>query len=231
MKKRRKRALFITFEGPDGAGKTTHAKRLKHDLEAEGYKVLLTREPGGSHFGERVRDILLDRKTGKISPITELLLYESIRAHHVETVIKPSIESGTIVISDRFTDASIAYQGYGRGIPIEIVKTLNSIATSGLVPDVTILIDIKPEVALRGIAKRVQDVIGNSKKNRKGLDRIESAGNAFHHRVRQAYLEMSKDSSGRILCIHRQNKFEETYALIINELSRKLDFFRKVFNN
>lgn len=211
-----KRGLFITFEGPDGAGKSTHARKLAELLRAMGNEVILTREPGGTKFGERVRSILLDPANGTISSRTELLMYESIRAHHVETVIRPALRRGAVVISDRFTDASMAYQGYGRGIPVSQVAALNRIATDALSPDLTVLIDINPSTGLNTI-KRVRS--GRSKRG--GLDRIELAGRAFHQRVRGGYLRIAASQKKRILLVKRKRSPEETFAEIAKGLAAR----------
>lgn len=212
-KKKTERGLFITFEGPDGAGKSTHAKRLGAHLRSQGHAVILTREPGGTPFGDKVRNILLDPETGPISPITELLMYESIRAHHVESLIRPALERGEIVISDRFTDASVAYQGYGRGIPIETVKTLNAIATSGLIPDITVIIDINSDTGLK--AAQSPDRGGR-------LDRIEAAGRAFHRRVRSGYKVIAEEFPRRVVVVKRQRSPERTFELVLAALRDRL---------
>ncbi len=217
------KGIFITFEGPDGAGKTTHARRLLFLLESRGEKCILTREPGGTHFGERVRSILLDPDTGVISPLTELLLYESIRAHHVETVIRPAINRGEIVISDRFTDASVAYQGFGRGIPVPIVTTLNRIATESFAPDITVLIDVEPEKGL--------EAAKNRDKERNGLDRIESAGPAFHRRVRRGYMVIAKENAQRVLTVQKGHNPDETFREIVVALSRRSRRLAKVLRS
>jgi len=209
-----KKGTFITFEGPDGAGKSTQARNLAALLRAKGKNVILTREPGGTPFGDRVRNILLDPDTGAINPITELLMYESIRAHHVETVIKPAIQRGDTVISDRFTDASLAYQGYGRKIPIATVKTLNKIATFNLIPNLTIIIDCNSAAGLKAAQK---DERAESKPGR--LDRIEAAGPAFHKRVRDGYKKIAKEAKKRVIVINRQRTAALTFDLIRKALN------------
>lgn len=211
------RGYFITFEGPDGAGKSTHAQALAVLLKACGRSVVLTREPGGTPFGDQLRSILLDPATGPISSLTELLLYESIRAHHVETLIHPALAAGSVVISDRFTDASVAYQGYGRCIPVETVKMLNHIATSDLKPDTTILLDIS---AGRGLA------MARSAK-RGQLDRIEAAGAAFHKRVRKGYQALAAAEPERIVVVARRRSYEATFRAILATLAPRLTELRK----
>lgn len=214
--RRKRKGLFITFEGPDGSGKTTQARRLAGVLESQGHSVVLTREPGGTPFGDSVRDILLRHVTEeRITSMTELLLYESIRAHHVENLIRPAIEEGRVVICDRFIDASLAYQGYGRGVPLAQVKTLNKFAAGGLLPDLTLLLDVSPEIGL-GMARRSE---GKETKNGE-LDRIESAGPAFHRRVRRGYLEIARRSR-RFEVVKRARDKETTFARIIEIVRRR----------
>ncbi len=177
---KRKKGIFIVFEGPEGSGKTTQIKLLAKYFKKRRYKFVLTREPGGTKVAEKVRKIILT--TGNIiSPLTELLLYESSRSQHVDEIIKPNLEKGKIVISDRFSDASIAYQGYGRGIDIKLVEQLNNIATYGIKPDITILLDISVEEGL----SRIQN-------NRKKIDRLEQEKIDFHKKIRFGYLQLAK---------------------------------------
>lgn len=218
----RLRGYFITLEGPDGAGKSTHARALESLLRKCGRRVVLTREPGGTPFGDHLRGILLDPATGAISSLTELLLYESIRAHHVETLIRPALDAGAIVISDRFTDASVAYQGYGRRIPVETVKMLNHIATSDLKPDTTLLLDIS---AGRGLqAARTAD---RAEARGGQLDRIESAGVAFHRRVRAGYQQLAEAEPERIVVIRRRKGREATFRSILDALAGRLTEVRE----
>ncbi|RMH55724.1 MAG: dTMP kinase [Candidatus Hydrogenedentota bacterium] len=206
--KRKKKGLLITFEGPDGSGKTTHARRLVRKLRRQGWEVVLTREPGGTPFGDRVRKILLDRKfEEEIGARTELLLYEAIRAHHVKNVIAPAIANGEIVVCDRFTDASVAYQGWGRRLGEKEVKAINAFATGGITPDLTILLDLKPEVGLGVIETR-----RNGGKD--GLDRVEAAGITFHRRVRRGYRSLARKERNRIVMIRRAEDPEETFKKI-----------------
>lgn len=217
----RARGYFIALEGPDGAGKSTHARALAALLRDCGRLVVLTREPGGTPFGDQLRSILLDPATGPISSLTELLLYESIRAHHVETLIRPALDSGSIVISDRFTDASVAYQGYGRRIPVETVKMLNHIATSDLKPDTTLLLDIDSG---RGLAAARS--AERSESGRGQLDRIEAAGPAFHRRVRSGYQQLAAAEPERIVVIRRRKGREATFRAVLEALAPRLPEIR-----
>lgn len=207
-----KKGIFITFEGPDGSGKTTQARTLAEHLRNRGRDVLLTREPGGTAFGDGVRKILLDHLSDEnIDSVSELLLYEAIRAHHVEKLIRPALARGRVVICDRFIDASVAYQGYGRGIPIAVVAELNRIATRGLKPDLTIVLDVNPKVGL----KMARSVAGS-------LDRIESAGPAFHRRVRAGYKALVRREPKRFALLRRAGDRAETFAAILRTVAARL---------
>lgn len=213
---------FITLEGPDGSGKTTQAKLIKEWLESAGMEVVLTREPGGTPFGDSIRRILLDHLAEEeMNSVTELLMYESIRAHHVENVIRPGIARGAVVICDRFVDASTAYQGYGRGINVDDVLTLNRIATGGLMPNLTLLLDLKPEIGLNHAKAD-----GREEAPSGGLDRIEAAGATFHRRVRRGYKILAKENPERIVMISRPDGIEETFTalkkIVLERLPKRL---------
>ncbi len=169
----------MVFEGPEGAGKSTQIARLASRLEAAGHDVLLTREPGGTRAGDAVREVLLD--PGQlIFPLTEFLLYSASRAQLVSEVIAPALAAGRDVVSDRFAAASVAYQGHGRGLDLDLVRQLNYEVTGGLKPDLTVLLDIEPELGLKRAAKRSSS------------DRLEAAGLDFHRRVRDGYLTQAR---------------------------------------
>ena len=176
--------MFIVFEGPDRSGKSTQARLLKEWLESRRFSVVLTREPGGTKVSEQVRKILLDPKN-RIERLTELFLYESSRAQHTLEIILPALEAGSVVISDRFTMSTAAYQGYGRGLPIKTVNTLNRIATCGLKPDLIFIFDIPDRIFAE--RERLAQKL-------KGPDRIERESAAFRKRVNRAYKIMSKKS-------------------------------------
>lgn len=195
--------VFITFEGPDGCGKTTQSKCIYDSLRRRKIPVILTREPGGTRLGDKVRKILLDPETGKITALSELLLYMAGRAQHVETIIRPALAKGMVVLCDRFIDASEAYQGYGRGVPLPFVRELNRISTSGLFPHRTILIDVEPKRALAVASSRT-----------KGKDRMELLGISFHKRVRKGYLEIAAREPERIRIVRRAQGVEKTTARI-----------------
>lgn len=178
-----RKGKFITFEGPEGSGKTTQINLLKTYLRNEGFSVLITREPGGEKIAERIRKILLS--PGDLEPLAELFLYASSRIQHVEKVIRPALQKGMIVVSDRFCDATLAYQGYGRGISERLIREINRLSTSGVKPDLTILLDIEPAVGLK----------------RARHNKMERESLAFHRRVRRGYLKLADEEPNRIKII------------------------------
>ena len=204
-----KKGLFITFEGADGSGKTTQLNKIKNFLEEKGFDVVVTREPGSLELGQKIRNILL-HYDGVVADRCEIFLFLADRAQHVETFIKPAIEEGKIVLCDRHTDSTIAYQGYGREQDIELLKKLNEIAVNGLKPDLTMLFDVSTETA--------QERVGNEK------DRMESIGIEFHKKVRNGYLELLKENSDRIKLINANNSietvFEDAKNIIIDLINR-----------
>jgi dTMP kinase len=209
---------FITFEGPEGSGKTTQAKRLISRLRKEGREVLYTREPGGTPTGEAIRDILQHDKAGEpLCPEAEVFLFAASRAQLVRTVILPALEKGTIVVSDRFVDSTTAYQGYGRGFPIEQMLSINNFAVGLAMPDLTILLDVDVTLSFQRLARRHQEQFDHS-------DRIEREERAFHERVRNGYLDLAKRFAGRIRLLDGSRGLEaverEVWALVSHVLQR-----------
>lgn len=196
--------IFITFEGGDGSGKSTQIAALAARLRALGYEVATFREPGGvapGDAGERIREILLDPVHAELDVRAELLLYEASRAQLAAAHYRPALAAGAIVLCDRYADSSVAYQGYGRDVlPVDEVRELNRIATGGLVPDLTLLLDVDPAAGL------AQATTG-------GADRLEGAGLAFHERVRAGYLAIAADEPGRVKLVAR-GPAEEVAAAI-----------------
>ncbi len=183
----RHKGYFIVFEGPEGAGKSTQIKHLKEKLELVNKAAVVTREPGGTPAADAIRTVILDPNL-EISPLSEFLLYSASRAQHVEEVIKPALEQDKTVISDRFSGASVAYQGYGRGLDLNFIHALNQRATQGIEPDLVLLLDIDPEEGLKRVANRGQK------------DRLELADLSFHKKVRAGFLEQSKaNASWKVL--------------------------------
>jgi len=180
------RGLFITFEGPDGSGKSTQIKKLKKKLESRGLETVLTREPGGTAISENIREIILDVKNSEMDSLTEALLYAAARSQHVAQVIMPALTAGKTVICDRFMDSSIAYQGYGRKLGDQ-VRIINEYAVRGISPDITFLLLLDPSIG-KGRIKRE-------------YDRLESEKNKFHDDVYQGYMELAKCNPNRIITI------------------------------
>jgi len=208
--------MFITFEGVDYSGKSTQARMLSEKLKKDGYEVLVLREPGGTEIGEKIRQILLDSKNSNLTDAAELFLFSASRSQLVEQVIKPALRNGNIVICDRFFDSTTAYQGYGRGVPIEVINILNGFATNGLLPDITFLIDIP----ILEIEKRMR--LSNASK-----DRMESNDNGFYRRVREGFLEIAK-LERRFRIIDGLKTMEEINELIYNEVTKNLNLRRTV---
>jgi len=210
MKKREKRGLFITLEGPDGSGKTTQALLLARYLRKKGHRVVRTREPGGTSIAEALRRIILNPKN-RISKLTEVLLYEAGRAQHTSELILPALGKGKTVICERYTDATLAYQGYGRGLSIRMVNELNRIASSGLKPDLTVLLDIDVREGL----KRVKKISGRK------MDRMERESVRFHQRVRKGYLEIASRERKRVKLVRSKETPEKTHLEVVKVI-RKL---------
>ncbi|MBC7797907.1 MAG: dTMP kinase [Pyrinomonadaceae bacterium] len=179
---------FITFEGLDGSGKTTQLQLLADKLRSRSFDVTTTCEPGGTILGKQIRQVLLD-KSSSVSPLTELLLFAADRAQHVQTLIRPNLERGNIVISDRYADATIAYQGAGRGFDADLIRQIINIATDGLKPDLTIFFDVSVEESLNRTTKRVAEGV---EKNRLDEEKFE-----FYQRVRDSYLQIARNESNR----------------------------------
>ena len=193
--------MFITLEGPEGSGKTSHIPYLVEYLREQGHTVFPTREPGGTSISEQVRDILHDLKNAEMHPRTETLLYQAARAQIVEQVIKPRLAVGEIVISDRYYDSTIAYQGYGHQQDLEQVRALVKYATGGLTPALTILLDLDIEV---GLKRKLQ--------NELEWNRMDAYTVEFHQRVRRGYLEMVKQEPQRWVVINSDQKWDDVQA-------------------
>ncbi len=203
-----KKGFFITFEGADGCGKTTQSKLVQEYLEKKGYEVIWTREPGAKGLGQKIRELLL-HYDGDVAPVCEAFLFLADRAQHIEQLIKPAVEAGKVVICDRHTDSTIAYQGYGRGEDIKQLKYLNELATGAIKPDLTFVFDVSTDVA--------QKRVGDEK------DRMESAGIEFHKKVRQGYLEIAKLEPQRVKVIDANNNIEKVF----DDTKKVLDIFLK----
>jgi dTMP kinase len=201
-------SLLITFEGVEGSGKTTQIKRLKRYLIKKGIPCKVTREPGGCPIGERVRKILLNPNHQEMSPLSELLLYEASRAQHVKEVIKPSLKKGGVILCDRFSDASIAYQGYGRKVDLKWVEKLNHLSSQGIKPDLTFLLDCPSDIGIKRALQRNQAL----KKEREG--RFEREKIQFHQRVRRGYLSIARKEPNRVKVIDTRQGEEKVFEKI-----------------
>ena len=206
--------MFITVEGPEGSGKSSVTKEVTKLLEKDGYTVILTREPGGTPISEEIRNVILDKKNTDMDPMTEALLYAASRRQHLVEKVWPLSKEGKIVISDRFLDSSLAYQGGARGLGIDKILSLNMFATDGFYPDLTLLFDIDPELGLKRIAKNADREV-----NRLDLEKIE-----FHKSVRQTFLDLSKRFSDRYVVLDASKDFNEVvndaYKVIKDRLNK-----------
>ena len=182
---------FITFEGGEGCGKSTQVRRLKSELEKLGIRVLLTREPGGTALAEKIRTLLKDESEDPPCDRAELLLFLAARAQLTEKVIAPALASGAWVISDRFSDSTVAYQGYGRGLPLPLIRTANDFACGEIRPDMTVLLDVDPATAEARMRRREADTATSA-------DRIELAGDDFHRRLREGFDEIARSEPDRV---------------------------------
>jgi len=210
------KGLFVTFEGPEAGGKSTQIGFLKDFLERHGKDVLCTREPGGTSAGEAIRNLLQHDAAGSnLVGAAETLLFEASRAQLVAEVIKPALDRGKVVICDRFSDSTVAYQGYGRGFGVQAVGHLNDFATGGLKPDVTFLLDIPVEEGFRRIEER-------NAANKTVKDRLESEAIEFHEKLRHGFLEMARNEPDRFLVIDARGTIDETAALIEGKMREML---------
>ncbi|TCK03363.1 dTMP kinase [Phorcysia thermohydrogeniphila] len=201
--------MFITFEGIEGCGKSTQAKLLYEWLKENGYKALLTREPGGTEAAEEIRNFILKHHNEKFPAFAELCLYIAARGFHVENLIKPSLQKGIIVICDRFSDSTLAYQGYGRGLPIHLITSMNKEATGDIEPDITFLLDVPVEVGLSRIKAKKKD-------------RLEEEPLQFHQRVREGFLKIAEENPDRIVVIDGTKEKGTIFSEVLNQVVRRL---------
>jgi dTMP kinase len=197
--------LFITFEGVEGSGKTTQIRRLQRYLARKGISSKITREPGGSFIGEKIRKILLHPDHDEMTPWSELLLYEAARAQHIDQVVKPFLRKGTTVLCDRFSDATLAYQGYGRRLDARWIRKLNRLASRGVKPDLTFLLDCPSKLGLKRALERSRTSKG---------DRFEREEAQFHQRVRTGYLTIAKKEPKRVKVIDTREGEEKVFQKI-----------------
>ncbi|WP_347548170.1 dTMP kinase [Pseudalkalibacillus hwajinpoensis] len=205
------KGLFITFEGPDGAGKSTQVQKLSEYLTREEIPFIHTREPGGTEISDQIRSLILDPAHKEMVDETEVLLYAASRSQHVKEKIIPALDKGYIVLCDRFVDASIAYQGVGLGLDVETIKVINEFATGGLSPDRSYMIDLPVSVGKERMTARNQ------------LDRIEQKGTDYHETVRQAFLELYEQNNDRITLVNGEKNVEEIFHDIIKDFTTLWD--------
>lgn len=198
--------VFITFEGGEGAGKTTQINLLAERLLARGLEVVRTREPGGTRLGEAVRSLLVRSSDDPPTPTAELMLYAADRSHHVERVILPALERGAVVLCDRYADATVAYQGYGRGLNLKVINDLNGLATGGLMPERTVWIDLEPSEGVARSLRRQAASIGERE------SRFEEEAEEFHRQVRGGYERICAKEPGRFRRVEGRGSEEEVFA-------------------
>lgn len=213
--------FFITFEGIEGCGKTTQLRLLKERLAALGEKVTVTREPGGCPVADQMRAILLDAKNSAITPLAELLLYAAARAQHVQEVIVPALERGETVLCDRFTDATVAYQGHGRGLDLAVIEKLNTLATGSLQPALTVLIDCPVEVGLSRALARIEATSGAKE------ERFERESLLFHQKVRNGYLALATAFPERFVIVDGSGDVRQTGLLVEEALRQRMQSLGK----
>jgi len=188
------RGFFVTFEGGEGSGKTTQLKTLLGYLRSVGRDVVETRDPGGTAIGNQIRGLLLDGENARMDSLTELLLYEASRTQLVQEVVQPALAAGRILLCDRFTDSTVAYQGYGRGLDLDLIGRLNASATRGIRPDLTFFLDLDPIVGLERVKRRLVP-------SRASRDRLEGEALAFHERVRQGFRALAATEPERVIAL------------------------------
>ncbi len=209
--------MFVTFEGPEGAGKSTALKIIASKLSELGHHVVTTREPGGGPLGKRIRQMLLEE--GEVSAETELLLFLADRANHVQTIVVPALKEGSVVLCDRHADSTIVYQGYGRGLDLSFLKAGNQFATKGLTPDLTLLFDLDPKIGLERLDISEKTLFGPDKK-RRDVNRLDREPLEFHRKVRNGFLELARSEPNRFVILDAGKGPEE---LAQNALDAILD--------
>ncbi len=206
--------MFITFEGGEGSGKTTQIQLLKSYFESQGRDVITTREPGGTIEAEKIRELLVQRDGGNWTPTAEAMLFFTARHMHVETKIKPALLDGKIVICDRFTDSTIAYQGYGHQFDLDVLKQIQSVSIGDFQPDKTIILDIDVRAGLKRAGKRMEgDDSGDTE------DRFERMDLSFHENLRQGYLTIAKQNSNRCVVINADQSIEGVHSDILSAIN------------
>jgi dTMP kinase len=209
-------ACLITFEGIEGCGKTTQLKLLAEKLRSRGHEVTVTREPGGCAIADRIRAILLDAGNSAMTPMAELLLYGAARAQHVAEVIAPALAAGHVVLCDRFTDATVSYQGYGRGLDLQVITELNRLAAGAIRPDHSLLVDCPVEIGLERAMSRINTTKGARE------ERFELESLQFHRRVREGYLTLARQEPDRFIVIDGSGSIEATFSAVLTAVLPRL---------
>jgi dTMP kinase len=215
-------SLFITLEGPEGAGKSTQAKLLFRRLRRGGYEPVFTREPGGTRIGRAIRQVILAPGHHGMCPETELGLYFSDRAQHLREVVWPALKSGKIVVSDRFTDSTLAYQGYGRGLSLPLIRRLDRIMTGGFRPDLTILLDVTAEKGLARARRRHREKTALRKEGRFEIEAL-----SFHERVRRGYLELARREPRRFVLVPVEGSPAQVHDAVWSRVVEACDLKRR----
>lgn len=210
------KGCFITFEGGEGAGKSTLIDKISEYFQSKGYSILKTREPGGTILGEKIRDLLLDKSENKMSPYSELCLFLASRAQHIKEVILPALNSNKIVLCDRFNDSSVVYQGYARGLGMDSVESFCKFISEGLKPDITLYLDVDPSLGLKRVQK---EPIRNSGK---GLDRIEAEHLSFHKKIREGFHLLLKKEPDRFFMIDASLPKEQVLESSLEIIQQKI---------
>jgi dTMP kinase len=214
------KGFFLTVEGIEGCGKTTQLKRLAKELRDAGHSCVVTKEPGGTPIGDRVRAILLDPQAEGMDPLSELFLLAASRRQHVVELVQPALEKGAVVLCDRFADASVVYQGYGRSLDLQQVLDINHWATGGIVPDITLVFDLPEAVGLERARAR------NAEEDLMAESRLEGEDLAFHRRIREGYLTLALENPGRFAVIDGTGPEDEVYAAVRKVLQERAPSLR-----
>jgi dTMP kinase len=212
------RGFFITFEGCEGCGKSTQTRLLYNKLQNDKIATVLTQEPGGTPLGNKVRSLLKVKRNIDISPLAELFLFNSCRSQLVADVINPALDSGKVVICDRFADSTLVYQGYGRGLDLKLITSVNAIATGGLEPDLTVLLDTDPELGLQ-------------RKHNSADDRFEAENIAFHRKIRDGYLNLAQKKPGRWLVVESGQTIAQISGIIWERIAPIIQNLYPATNN
>lgn len=210
--------MFITFEGIEGCGKSTQSRMVLDLLQKRGVPTLWTRQPGGCELGGRLRSLLLGREGDGLTPLSELFLYLADRAQHVAEVIRPALAAGKVVLCDRFTDSTVAYQGYGRGLDVSLIHRLNAVAVDGCLPDLTLILDLPVETGLTRARSRNAD-----QGQTEAEGRFEAEETAFHQRIRDGYLTLATENPGRYAVIHAHGEPDDVFGRVWATVRTRLD--------